>query len=152
MLSVVRAYCVEISTKEERTAIMAIQTATQYFGFAVMPILGGAFSSLGTIQFSFVDIDSESMPSFIMALICAFTIMGVVFMQEPVNRNTSAVIIINTETGSPNDQTNRFHNIAFVVFFALNMLSRMALSVMETLGGVLFEQVYPTSGALGTGV
>lgn len=153
VLSVVRAYCVEISTKEERTGIMAIQTATQYFGFAVTPILGGWFSSIGTIKFPFGDVDSESMPAFIMAIVCIVTMIGLIFMQEPVTRNVPTVppLPVTLHHSTSKDEI-KSHSIAFFVFIALNVLTRMALSVMETLGGMLFGQVFPSSSALGTGV
>ncbi len=153
VLSVVRAYCVEISTKEERTGIMAIQTATQYFGFAVTPILGGWFSSFGTIHFPFGEVDSESMPAFIMTIVCFVTMIGLIFMQEPVTRNVpNALPVPVTQHKSFTNDEIKSQSIAFFVFIALNVLTRMALSVMETLGGVLFQKVFPSSSSLGTGI
>lgn len=132
---------------------MAIQTATQYFGFAVTPILGGWFSSIGTIKFPFGEVDSESMPAFIMAIVCIVTMIGLIFMQEPVTRNVATVppLPVTLHHSTSKDEI-KSHSIAFFVFIALNVLTRMALSVMETLGGMLFGQVFPSSSALGTGV
>ena len=131
---------------------MAIQTATQYFGFAVTPMLGGWFSSFGTITFPFGKVDSESMPAFIMTIVCFVTMIGLLFMQEPVARNVPNSLQSPEPYHSLTNNEIKSQTIAFFVFIALNVVTRMALSVMETLGGVFFERVFPSSGTLGTGI
>lgn len=132
---------------------MAIQTATQYFGFAVTPLLGGWFSSIGSIKFPAGEVDSESMPAFIMAIICGATMIGLIFLHEPVNRNVpSSSSLPVVAHGAISHDEIKSQKIAFFVFIALNVLTRMALSVMETLGGILFGKVFPSSSSLGTGV
>ncbi len=146
ILSVVRAYVVEVSTTEDRTGMMAIQTATQYFGFAVMPLLGALFASFGDISIGGFYIDDESMPSFIMSFICFLTMIIVATtLREP---DTTTVVVpvkqhlVQHIQQVPIYQSSKEAIVIFCVFLSLNLFTRMALSVIETLGGVIFSKLF----------
>jgi len=68
-VSVCRAHIARATSVQERTAYFSYLSAVQFIGFAVLPILGVAFSALPQTRFGKVILDEFRYPGWVLALL-----------------------------------------------------------------------------------
>jgi len=143
ILSVVRAVVAEMTTTEQRTKFMALSSAVQFLGFAIVPGLGAA---LAQIDFSVgkVPVDQFTSPGYLLVIVNT-VMLAIVVVFYPLPKSQVECQLKEIVAQIPKDvQVTPFENnrrlliVGATTFIAFNLIGRGVLALLETVGAPVF--------------
>jgi len=145
-LSVVRAYVAHVTSHDERTSYMSILGAVQFLGFAITPGVGSLFSYLPTFSIIGIPFDKYTYPGWFLAIMNFLILVVLIleFKNPPPNDVVEITVSINGPVEPQPQETKKSMKVVkiFVVFLVLNLLVRLVLGIIETLGTPMYISVW----------
>jgi hypothetical protein len=149
-------------------SFMSLLNAVQFIGFSLTPLLGSLLCQLDFQVFGVLTVNCFSAPGFFLALVNAvILVLFVLFFQEPPSSSKSFSCSGGKERETKEREKKQLLSgeeerelissegelkwawVGPAIFISLNLVVRGCLAVLETIGGILFRQVWisgPTGG------
>jgi ceroid-lipofuscinosis MFS transporter 7 len=151
-LSVARAYIAHVTLPKERTSYMSILGAVQFLGFAITPGVGSVLAFLPPFELLGLPVDKFTYPGWFLTVTNGIVLAILVFaFQNPPKEvkevsttiGPNAPVVVSAEPVVVTPPRRSFEMIkAFGVFLTLNLLVRLVLGILETLGTPMYIAVW----------
>lgn len=151
ILSVVRAFVAESTTKEQRLRFIAYSAAVQFIGFAVVPG-GGALLTMIDFHIGSVPIDKFTSAGYVLAIVNLLIALLVLFRLPKTKPKPEEESASTTKEVLPDQSNKRLVYIGVGLFIFLNFVARGVLALLETVGPPVFLEAWndDSTDAVGT--
>lgn len=128
---------------------MSFLGAVQFLGFAITPGIGSLLAYLPTFVVFGLPFDKYTYPGWFLAITNFAVLLALlfIFQNPPPNEAKVVVVSVNKDGTQPNKPSTRTWEMIkiFGVFLMLNLLVRLVLGILETLGTPMCILWYITS-------